>query len=280
MTWTSHSGRPLPTASVVAHESAVRAAADPSYATRIGGTGVPSGTSIGTDARAGPAARQQYPPGSSESLPVHASGPRAARAPPHDPSSSFATRASSPRARSWGALHIRLAQLPRRSPDGWSIAEHAEGGIGRRRRRDADPCIDDEAFVGPDGERVQIELGDLGQIVGQMTDPDDGVDDGAAIHRWVAVRIEQERSSVDRQMLVAFHAGALLFDPHRNPPVDRRPVVDTIVRIGHLADDLPEVAELDLNPLTVGADECLVVDARIRVTPAPTTDPTLRMLGY
>ena len=82
------------------------------------------------------------------------------------------------------------------------------------------------------------------------------------------------------EMLVAFHAGALLFDPHRNPPVDRHPVVDTIVRIGHLADKLPEVAELDLNPLTVWADECLVVDARIRVTPAPTTDPTLRMLGY
>ena len=82
------------------------------------------------------------------------------------------------------------------------------------------------------------------------------------------------------EMLVAFHAGALLFDPHRSPPVDRHAVVDTIVRIGRLADELPEVAELDLNPLTVGADGCLVVDARIRVAPTPTTDPALRALGY
>ena len=62
--------------------------------------------------------------------------------------------------------------------------------------------------------------------------------------------------------------------------MDRHAVVDTIVRIGRLADELPEVAELDLNPLIVGADGCVVVDARIRVAPTPTTDPTLRALGY
>ena len=81
------------------------------------------------------------------------------------------------------------------------------------------------------------------------------------------------------EMLVAFHAGARLFDPHRSPPVDRRAVVDTVVRIGRLADQLPEVAELDLNPVVVGADGCVVVDARIRVAPIASADPTLRALG-
>jgi acyl-CoA synthetase (NDP forming) len=81
------------------------------------------------------------------------------------------------------------------------------------------------------------------------------------------------------EMLVAFHAGALLFDPHREPPLDRRAVVDTIVRIGWLADALPEIAELDVNPLVVDPDGCVVVDARIRVVPAPTTDFMLRALG-
>ena len=81
------------------------------------------------------------------------------------------------------------------------------------------------------------------------------------------------------EMLVAFRAGALLFDPHRNPPLDRRAVVDTVVRIGRLADALPELAELDVNPLVIGPDGCVVVDARIRVAPAPTTDLMLRLLG-
>jgi acyl-CoA synthetase (NDP forming) len=80
------------------------------------------------------------------------------------------------------------------------------------------------------------------------------------------------------EMLGTFHAGALLFDPHRDPPLDRRAVVDTVLRIGRLADELPDVAELDLNPLVVGADGCVVVDARIRVAPTPIVDPTLRAL--
>jgi acyl-CoA synthetase (NDP forming) len=80
------------------------------------------------------------------------------------------------------------------------------------------------------------------------------------------------------EMLGTFHAGALLFDPHRDPPLDRRAVVDTVLRIGRLADELPDVAELDLNPLVVGADGCVVVDARIRVAPTPIVDPALRAL--
>ena len=82
------------------------------------------------------------------------------------------------------------------------------------------------------------------------------------------------------EMLTAFQAGARLFDPHRSPPLDRRAAVDTVVLIGRLADELPEVAELDLNPVVVGADGCVVVDARIRVAPVAPADPTLRALGY
>ena len=81
------------------------------------------------------------------------------------------------------------------------------------------------------------------------------------------------------EMLTAFHAGARLFDPHHSPPLDRRAAVDTVVLIGRLADELPEVAELDLNPVVVGADGCVVVDARIRVAPVAPVDPTLRALG-
>ncbi|GAB6987689.1 bifunctional GNAT family N-acetyltransferase/acetate--CoA ligase family protein [Nocardioides pyridinolyticus] len=47
--------------------------------------------------------------------------------------------------------------------------------------------------------------------------------------------------------------------------------VDTLVRLvvqlGRLAEDVPEVSELDLNPVLVGPHGCAVVDAKVRVGP-------------
>jgi acetate---CoA ligase (ADP-forming) len=43
-------------------------------------------------------------------------------------------------------------------------------------------------------------------------------------------------------------------------------LVDTIVRVSALVEDLPQIAELDLNPVLVHASGVTVVDARIRVT--------------
>jgi hypothetical protein len=80
------------------------------------------------------------------------------------------------------------------------------------------------------------------------------------------------------EMLTGFGAGARLFTPHWAPPVDRDAVGDVLIRVGRLAELLPEVVELDLNPVIAGPDGCLVVDARIRVAPAPQDDPALRAL--
>ena len=81
-------------------------------------------------------------------------------------------------------------------------------------------------------------------------------------------------------MLLAFHAGARLFDEHGDAAAARAAVVDVVVRVGRLAEQLPDVVELDLNPLVVGAEGCVVVDARIRVAPAAAIDATLRALGF
>jgi hypothetical protein len=55
-------------------------------------------------------------------------------------------------------------------------------------------------------------------------------------------------------------------------------VRDVLVRIGLLAQLLPEVAELDLNPLIACSAGCQTVDARIRVAPAAQVDPFLPSL--
>ncbi|WP_112273759.1 bifunctional acetate--CoA ligase family protein/GNAT family N-acetyltransferase [Lentzea terrae] len=67
-------------------------------------------------------------------------------------------------------------------------------------------------------------------------------------------------------------AGAALAD------ADKESVRDVLLRVAALAAALPEVVELDINPLVVSEKGCLVVDARVRVAPARRTDPFLRRL--
>ncbi|MHB8438241.1 MAG: bifunctional acetate--CoA ligase family protein/GNAT family N-acetyltransferase [Acidimicrobiales bacterium] len=50
-------------------------------------------------------------------------------------------------------------------------------------------------------------------------------------------------------------------------PVDVDSLVDLLVRLGQLAEDLPELAEADCNPALVSPDGTVVVDARFRLRP-------------
>ena len=48
--------------------------------------------------------------------------------------------------------------------------------------------------------------------------------------------------------------------------------------MSRLADDLPEITELDLNPVIARPDGVFVVDARVKVTAYRAQDPFLRKL--
>ncbi|WAX57636.1 GNAT family N-acetyltransferase [Jatrophihabitans cynanchi] len=74
---------------------------------------------------------------------------------------------------------------------------------------------------------------------------------------------------------------APLLDGYRGRPVvPRAAVADVIARIAQLVDDVPEIAELDLNPIICHGSTLTVVDARIRVAPAPRVpDPVLRQMA-
>jgi acyl-CoA synthetase (NDP forming) len=52
------------------------------------------------------------------------------------------------------------------------------------------------------------------------------------------------------------------------PAVDTAAIEDLLLRLGRLAEDLPEIAELDLNPVMVGPDGAVAVDAKLRLAPA------------
>jgi hypothetical protein len=53
---------------------------------------------------------------------------------------------------------------------------------------------------------------------------------------------------------------------------------DLLLRVSRLAEDLPEITELDLNPVIAGPDGAHIVDARIKVMPCQPQDPFLRKL--
>ncbi len=64
----------------------------------------------------------------------------------------------------------------------------------------------------------------------------------------------------------------LHFAPYRgHPPADVPALKDALLRVSRLAEEIPEIAELDLNPLFAFPPErgCRVADARIRVRPVP-----------
>jgi acetyltransferase len=52
-------------------------------------------------------------------------------------------------------------------------------------------------------------------------------------------------------MLSEIRARALLDGVRGKPPVDKAAIVDTLLRIGQLVQDFPEIVELDINPLMV-----------------------------
>jgi acyl-CoA synthetase (NDP forming)/RimJ/RimL family protein N-acetyltransferase len=86
-------------------------------------------------------------------------------------------------------------------------------------------------------------------------------------------------TDVDADDLVCgIHAAPLLFGHRGTPPVDITALTDVLLRVSHLADDLHDVAELDLNPVIASPAGVQAVDARIRVRPVQPRDPFLRQL--
>ena len=55
-------------------------------------------------------------------------------------------------------------------------------------------------------------------------------------------------------------------------PVDKAAVVDVLKRVSIIVSELPEIIELDINPLFAGPDGVLAVDARITIARPPSMD--------
>ena len=79
-------------------------------------------------------------------------------------------------------------------------------------------------------------------------------------------------------LIRSIRAAPLLLGQRGQPAADIGALRDTLLRVSRLADDLPQVAELDLNPLIARHAGVIAADARIRVTSHRLADPFLRQL--
>jgi acyl-CoA synthetase (NDP forming)/GNAT superfamily N-acetyltransferase len=82
-------------------------------------------------------------------------------------------------------------------------------------------------------------------------------------------------SSVRAAPLLRGYRGAPAAD---FPPPAKDALRDLLLRVSRLAEDLPEMTELDLNPVIVRPDGTHIADARIKVMPSEPQDPFLRKL--
>ncbi len=100
----------------------------------------------------------------------------------------------------------------------------------------------------------------------------------AELVKDVAVRITP-LSPIDAHEMIRSLKTFPLLDGYRGaPPCDVGAIEDVLARVSALVEAHPEIVELDCNPLIVGPEGAVIVDARVRVesAPAPPPVPSLR----
>jgi acyl-CoA synthetase (NDP forming) len=86
----------------------------------------------------------------------------------------------------------------------------------------------------------------------------------------VSVRLAPLSEQDAREMVAELRTAPLLSGYRGGPTHDVPALVQAILRVGAMVEDLPQIAELDLNPVVVHPNGAVVVDARVRIAE---TDP-------
>lgn len=87
------------------------------------------------------------------------------------------------------------------------------------------------------------------------------------IFKDVVFRLHPLRRNHAEEMVDGIRARALLEGARGKPPVDREELIDVLLRLSRMLADLPEIAELDLNPFLAGwrGKGSCVLDMRVRL---------------
>jgi acetate---CoA ligase (ADP-forming) len=91
----------------------------------------------------------------------------------------------------------------------------------------------------------------------------------AELVRDTALRILPITDLDAREMVRSLRTSPLLFGYRGSPPGDVEALEQLLLRVGRLADELPEVAEMDCNPVIVSSNAVTVVDVKMHLVPLP-----------
>jgi acetate---CoA ligase (ADP-forming) len=91
----------------------------------------------------------------------------------------------------------------------------------------------------------------------------------AELVRDTALRILPITDLDAREMVRSLRTSPLLFGYRGSPPADVGALEQLLLRVGRLADVLPEVAEMDCNPVIASSDAVTIADVKMRLVPLP-----------
>jgi acyl-CoA synthetase (NDP forming) len=80
------------------------------------------------------------------------------------------------------------------------------------------------------------------------------------------------------ELVRAPRSAPLLFGHRGAPPADVAALEELLLRVARLAEDVPEVVEVVLDPVLVGTTGVVAVDARVRLGTAAVRERSLRRL--
>jgi acyl-CoA synthetase (NDP forming)/RimJ/RimL family protein N-acetyltransferase len=151
----------------------------------------------------------------------------------------------------WDSLTERLAPS---EANQFAVQRMAPPGVACCVTSDEDPLFGPVVSFGVAGLPTEL-LGDVAYRIPPLTD----------------VNVSELISSIKAAPVLSGHRGAT--------PVHRAALADLIARVSVLADDLPEIAALELNPVNAQPHGVDVLGAEVTVAPAPRrTDPGRRAL--
>ncbi len=148
------------------------------------------------------------------------------------------------------AAHDMLAVVRERAPEARLSGFTVQPMIVRPNARELIVGLIDDATFGP-----VVLFGDGGVAVEVIGDR--------------ALGLPPLNSVLARAMIERTHVAKLLAGYRDVPPADKAAIADVLIRLADLAIELPEVAELDINPLLADAEGVMALDARIVVRPRP-----------
>jgi acyl-CoA synthetase (NDP forming) len=101
----------------------------------------------------------------------------------------------------------------------------------------------------------------------------------AELMRDTAFRILPLTDIDAHELIRALRGSPLLFGYRNTPTTAVDALEDLLLRVGALADAIPEIAELDCNPVIVSTTDATAVDVKVRLAPPhPAPPPGVRRL--